>query len=190
MREKLEIRRKLLCLVLCAALICTTLCACSNTQDVFEQGRESGYSEGHDAGYEEGRSAGYEEGYQLGLKEGKSSGYNTGQQDGWLAGYEYALKTSKETAQTSTTTQNKNTSTTQQKSVQTQQPQQEPAVQEAATDQPTYYVDPSDGYTVYVTDTGSKYHRSSCSYLKNSSHAVSLSDALACGYTACSRCKP
>lgn len=44
-------------------------------------------------------------------------------------------------------------------------------------------------YTVYVTDTGSKYHRADCSYLK-SSHAISLEDALARGYTACSRCNP
>lgn len=43
--------------------------------------------------------------------------------------------------------------------------------------------------TVYVTDTGSKYHRAGCSYLI-SSNAISLSDALARGYTACSRCNP
>lgn len=42
-------------------------------------------------------------------------------------------------------------------------------------------------YTVYVTATGSKYHRAGCSYLK-SSRAISLADAIAAGYTPCSRC--
>lgn len=41
--------------------------------------------------------------------------------------------------------------------------------------------------TVYVTATGSKYHRAGCSYLK-SSRAISLADAIAAGYTPCSRC--
>jgi uncharacterized membrane protein YfhO len=41
--------------------------------------------------------------------------------------------------------------------------------------------------TVYVTDSGTKYHKPNCSYLK-SKRAVTLSDALALGYDACSRC--
>ena len=44
--------------------------------------------------------------------------------------------------------------------------------------------------TVYITDTGSKYHRGSCRYLSRSKHAISLSDALAAGYDACSVCNP
>lgn len=41
--------------------------------------------------------------------------------------------------------------------------------------------------TVYITRTGSKYHRAGCSYLK-SSIPISKSDAIAAGYTPCSRC--
>lgn len=41
--------------------------------------------------------------------------------------------------------------------------------------------------TVYITKTGSKYHKSWCSYLK-SRIPISKSDAIANGYTACSRC--
>ena len=41
-----------------------------------------------------------------------------------------------------------------------------------------------------VENTGSKYHRSSCSYLKNSKHAIDKEDAIAQGYTPCSRCNP
>lgn len=46
------------------------------------------------------------------------------------------------------------------------------------------------GKTVYVTATGEKYHNSGCRYLKNSQRSVTLSDAQAQGYTACSVCKP
>lgn len=42
--------------------------------------------------------------------------------------------------------------------------------------------------TVYITRTGNKYHKSGCRYLRQSSIAISLSDAQAQGYTACSVC--
>lgn len=42
--------------------------------------------------------------------------------------------------------------------------------------------------TVYVTNTGSKYHKSGCQYLKESKIPISLSDAKAQGYTPCSKC--
>jgi len=44
--------------------------------------------------------------------------------------------------------------------------------------------------TVYITKTGGKYHRSSCSYLRMSKIPISLKDACARGYTPCSRCNP
>lgn len=47
----------------------------------------------------------------------------------------------------------------------------------------------NNSYTVYITNTGSKYHRAGCSYLK-SSNPISKSDAIAQGYSACSRCNP
>lgn len=48
----------------------------------------------------------------------------------------------------------------------------------------------SNSYTVYVTNTGSKYHRSGCSYLRQSSHAIDKNSAVSQGYSACSRCNP
>lgn len=42
--------------------------------------------------------------------------------------------------------------------------------------------------TVYVTNTGKKYHKAGCSYLKQSSNPIALNDAIARGYTPCSRC--
>ena len=44
------------------------------------------------------------------------------------------------------------------------------------------------GETVYITKTGSKYHRDGCRYLRKSQIAISLSDAKNRGYSACSVC--
>ena len=44
--------------------------------------------------------------------------------------------------------------------------------------------------TVYITDTGTKFHRSGCRSLKKSKTAISRSDAVKQGYTACKVCKP
>lgn len=41
---------------------------------------------------------------------------------------------------------------------------------------------------VYVTNTGNKYHKSNCSYLKKSKIQTTLSEAQSQGYTPCSRC--
>jgi outer membrane biosynthesis protein TonB len=43
---------------------------------------------------------------------------------------------------------------------------------------------------VFVTRTGSKYHRAGCQYLSRSQIPISKADALAQGYTPCSRCEP
>ena len=47
----------------------------------------------------------------------------------------------------------------------------------------------SEDTTVYVTRTGKKYHRGSCSYLRRSRIPISLAEAKA-RYGACSRCSP
>ncbi len=44
--------------------------------------------------------------------------------------------------------------------------------------------------TVYITKTGSKYHRENCKYLKSSKIPVSLEKAKADGYEPCKVCKP
>jgi hypothetical protein len=44
--------------------------------------------------------------------------------------------------------------------------------------------------TVYITKTGKKYHTATCRYLSKSKIPISLKDAKANGYTACSICKP
>ncbi|MDX2361850.1 MAG: hypothetical protein QNK23_13660 [Crocinitomicaceae bacterium] len=44
--------------------------------------------------------------------------------------------------------------------------------------------------TVYVTETGTKFHVSTCQHLKKSKIAMSTLDAKKRGYTACSVCRP
>ena len=43
---------------------------------------------------------------------------------------------------------------------------------------------------VYITNTGSKYHRDGCQYLRQSQHAITLGSALEEGYSPCSKCNP
>lgn len=45
-------------------------------------------------------------------------------------------------------------------------------------------------YTVYITRTGEKYHRSGCRYLRQSKIAIDRSAAIRQGYTPCSVCNP
>jgi len=44
--------------------------------------------------------------------------------------------------------------------------------------------------TVYITESGSKYHQASCQYLWHSCIKVDLSWAKSNGYTPCSKCHP
>jgi|GEM_PF-2895571 len=43
---------------------------------------------------------------------------------------------------------------------------------------------------VYIADTGTKYHRSSCRFVKKSKHRKTLSWAKSHGYKACKVCNP
>ncbi len=50
----------------------------------------------------------------------------------------------------------------------------------------TYADDP----IVYITKSGKKYHTATCPYLRKSKIPIRLSEAVAEGYTPCSRCNP
>ncbi|HUT05011.1 MAG TPA: thermonuclease family protein [bacterium] len=60
--------------------------------------------------------------------------------------------------------------------------------------QPSPNVTPPDRWnrqtTVYITRTGSKYHRGNCRYLRTSKIPISLAEAKRMGYTPCKVCKP
>ena len=60
----------------------------------------------------------------------------------------------------------------------------------ASIEQPSGNSEPSGGTIVYITNTGSKYHRGSCSYLRKSKIEIDKAAAIAQGYGACSRCNP
>lgn len=77
----------------------------------------------------------------------------------------------------------------------TPEPPQEAAVEPVTPSQPVeetpVYTPPAtndQGYTVYITNTGSKYHRAGCRHLKDSQIAINVNDAIAQGYTACKNC--
>ncbi len=44
--------------------------------------------------------------------------------------------------------------------------------------------------TVYITRTGSRYHRADCHHLRQSKISINLNDARSSGYTPCQNCKP
>lgn len=79
--------------------------------------------------------------------------------------------------------------------VQQSVPQQQPApAPQPAQSPPKTYVAPvtkkaTQEQTVYITRTGSKYHRSGCRYLSKSMIPISLSEASA-NYGPCSVCNP
>lgn len=73
------------------------------------------------------------------------------------------------------------------------EPTQEPEPDPEPAPEPAPEPEPNPGpsaVTVYITDTGSKYHRSGCRYLKDSQHEISLSSAKSKGYEPCKVCKP
>lgn len=65
-----------------------------------------------------------------------------------------------------------------------------PTARPTATPKPTETPVSKDSYTVYITRTGSKYHRDGCQYLRSSKIEIDKKEAIENGYTACSKCKP
>lgn len=111
--------------------------------------------------YDTGYADGYDVGYLEGLEAGSDSGYKKGYHQGYNDGCDVtkALYDTIKSASSDPGDISKKTPNSSASSV-------------------TW---------VYVTDTGSKYHKAGCSYLK-SSNEISLSDAIAWGYEPCSRC--
>lgn len=61
--------------------------------------------------------------------------------------------------------------------------------QSAGSGQPTSETD-NDQLTVYITETGERYHLSSCRTLRGGGRPISLGEAKRRGYTACKVCQP
>ena len=117
------------------------------------------YQQGLDEGYASGFDDGYNEGYDSGHSDGYDLGYQNGEDSGYDTGYSDGRSDAFE------------------------------YINEWLYN---HYGDGADEYysqTVYVTDTGDKYHREGCSYLL-SSNPITLRQAINRGYTPCSRCNP
>ena len=172
--------------ILIAFCLCFLLCSCYTYEDI-ENARETAADEIEaeyenriyelekelDERYDDGRSDGYDEGYDEGYEEGKQSGYDSGYDEGYRIGYQDGFNDAESACE------DKNGSYTSYSQASSYQP---PASQNTEPAQTSV--------TVYITKTGTKYHTSTCSYLKNSKISISKDSAIAQGYTACSRCKP
>lgn len=66
----------------------------------------------------------------------------------------------------------------------------EPTAAPKATKKPSQPTIQYEGATVYVTKSGTKFHRGSCSSLSKSKIPMLYEDAVADGYGACGKCKP
>lgn len=132
---------------------------------MLDPDNSSYYFKDHDAWYGEGYDDGYDNGYENGYEDGNDEGYKKGLSEGETKGkqigYENGYAAGKTDYQKSFTTAQSSVSTSQTK-------KQE--------------------ITVYITNTGSKYHRNGCQYLHSSKIAINKSTAIARGYSACSRC--
>lgn len=126
----------------------------------YDEGKKSGYDTGFNDGHTDGHTAGYDEGLRSGKASGHAEGYQEGYNDGKSDGYDSGYQDGKNISRYSSTSASGETVTL------------------------------TLSRTVYVTDTGSKYHRSGCSYLNRSKHPISLTDAQNQGYSPCSRCDP
>lgn len=62
--------------------------------------------------------------------------------------------------------------------------------QEVSKEDPGKKAQQQEAITVYITKTGSKYHRAGCRYLSKSCIPISLEEAVRRGYTPCSVCRP
>lgn len=123
--------------------------------------RDSAYQSGMDSGYSTGYNDGEKEGYINGHESGYSSGFSDGQD---------ASASSESSGQSPGSSSGSSGGSSGQSSG-------------------NGSISPDASEIVYVTRTGTKYHRAGCSYL-SSSIEMSLKDAIAAGYGPCSRCKP
>lgn len=123
----------------------------------------TGYVLGDYFGYVRGEDTGYDSGEQVGYSSGFIRGRAAGKRTGYSTGYSDGYDEGYAAAQSK---------------------------QQREASYSGQVITRSVDYTVYITETGSKYHRWGCQYLRESCYYISLSDAIARGYTACSVCKP
>lgn len=191
-------------------MIALSLTGCVSQQDI-DDAYNDGYEAGYNSGYDEGREVGYDEGsegwpldnYDDGYDVGFEMGYEAARQDAiddviddpiYYLGEDVILDLAEglqeSNRETSTISPDIQDRLDQLEAIGEQSEQIVNGVipTPTPTQQPTPQQQTS--VTVYVTNSGAKYHRWGCQYLWNSSIAVTLNYALSAGYTPCSRCNP
>lgn len=148
----------------------------ADAQDAADEQYRAGYSTGKKDGYDRGKQDGYNNGYTTGYSAGKSTAnsdvdYNRG----YDTGYKVGVAEGKKSVDTSAAYNNG---------------YNQGYSDGAASAGQSYQSEQTSSYTVYITATGSKYHSYGCSYLRNSCYSIDINDAIAQGYTPCSRCNP
>ena len=162
-----------------------------NTQSIYDQGYaaaqadaqeeadeqyRAGYDAGKKSGYDYGQKEGYNSGYTKGYSAGKSTANSTVDYNrGYDTGYKVGVAEGKKSVDTSAAYNNG---------------YNQGYSDGAASAGQSYQPEQTTSYTVYITATGSKYHSYGCSYLRNSCYSIDINDAIAQGYTPCSRCNP
>ena len=105
----------------------------------------------------------YNEGHDSGYSQGYDEGYEDGYTNGHAVGYTDGRKSVPWSDNNSSSTYSSGSS--------------------------SYSSEPQ-SYTVYITKTGEKYHSYGCQYLRQSCIAIDKDDAIAQGYSPCSKCNP
>lgn len=124
-----------------------------------------GWTTGEDYGYRTGYDSGYsqkETEAKEELADKRLSYYNSGYNNGYNAGFDAGKDASRDGGSLV-------------------------KIEEESSPQTSSQTEPQ-SITVYITKTGEKYHKWGCQYLRQSQIAISLNDAKARGYTACSKC--
>lgn len=165
-----------------AAIACTWLCCWLYYNEQSTDIKNAAYNDGYVAA-ETDYSETYESRYREGYDTGKSAGYDYGKREGYTSGYAEGYTKGKDSVDTDSSYQdgynngyNKG---------------YDAGYNDGAGSYSQYSAPQSSyTYTVYITATGHKYHAAGCQYLKNSSIPIDINQAIAQGYTACSRCNP
>lgn len=155
-------RRKLAAFVCIGALLFVS--ACGYSQAELEEAVADSFQSGYEKGYSDGEEAGYTSGKTDGYKTGREGGYENGHWDGYSEGYKEGYD--------------------------------DGYAEGAAKKQSTSGYSAGSGgssgstlsYMVYITDTGEKFHRWGCRYLRNSATAISIVEGKSRGYAVCSVC--
>lgn len=132
----------------------------------YQEARFTGFDSASGDDYE----TGYNSGYSVGYNDGKAGSFESGFDDGYSIGYDDGYQAALSDSSVSRSQGSADTF----RSI-------EPSSSSAARSVST---------SVYVTESGKKYHSYGCSYLSNSCIEIDLEKAKSQGYTPCSRCNP